>query len=116
MFRKSWDIKEFIGQYAQVRLVDKSSGDWGHIKFDELKGGINCPHYLDENNWRESKGTKDKRFSGFHLQIVTFGSFVSAKQVHHTQNEIEQKKITRLLPRNLKKPETITITENANKS
>ena len=85
MFRKSWDVKEFIGQYAQVRLVDKSSGDWGHIKFDELKG--------------ESKGTKDKRFSGFHLQIVTFGLLVSGKQAHHTQNEIEQNKTkTRLKP------------------
>ena len=50
MFRKSWDVKEFIGQYAQVRLVDKSSGDWGHIKFDDLKGDIICPHYLDDNN------------------------------------------------------------------
>ena len=50
------------------------------------------------------------------LQIVTFGLFVSAKQAHHTQNEIEQKKKTRLKPRNLKKPETITITKNANKS
>ena len=117
MFRKSWDVKEFIGQYAQVRLVDKSSGDWGHIKFDELKGDIICPHYLDENNWRESKGTKDKRFSGFHLQIVTFGLLVSGKQAHHTQNEIEQnKKKTRLKPWNLKKPETITITKNADKS
>ena len=71
MFRKSWDVKEFIGQYAQVRLIDESSGDWGHIKLDDLKGDIICPHYLDDNNWRESKGTKDKRFSGLHLQIVT---------------------------------------------
>ena len=30
MYRKSWDVKEFIGQYAQVRLVDKRSGGWGH--------------------------------------------------------------------------------------
>ena len=66
MYRKSWDVKEFIGQYAQVRLVDKRSGGWGHINFDDLKGDIICPHYLDENNWRERKGTKDKRFSGFY--------------------------------------------------
>ena len=59
MYRKSWDVKEFIGQYAQVRLVDKRSGGWGHINFDDLKGDIICPHQ------RESKGTKDKRFSGF---------------------------------------------------
>ena len=54
MYRKSWDVKEFIGQYAQVRIVDERSGGWGHINFDDLKGDIICPHYLDENNWRES--------------------------------------------------------------
>ena len=50
MYRKSWDVKEFIGQYAQVRLVDKRSGSWGHINFDDLKGDIICPHHLGENN------------------------------------------------------------------
>ena len=50
MYRKSWDVKEFIGQYAQVRLVDKRSGGWGHINFDDLKGDIICPHHLGENN------------------------------------------------------------------
>ena len=66
MYRKSWDVKEFIGQYAQVRLVDERDRVWGHINFDDLKGDIICPHYSDENNWRESNGTKDKRFSGFY--------------------------------------------------
>ena len=65
MYRKSWDVKEFVGQYAQVRLVDERSCFWGHINFDDLRGDIICPHYLDEINWKESKGTKDKRFSGF---------------------------------------------------
>ena len=50
MYRKSWDVKEFIGQYAQVRLVDERSGGWGHINFDDLRGDIVCPHYLDEDN------------------------------------------------------------------
>ena len=66
MYRKSWDVKEFIGQYAQVRLVDERSGGWGHINFDDLRGDIVCPHYLDEDNWRESKGTNDKRSSSFY--------------------------------------------------
>ena len=47
---KSWDVKKFIGQYAQVRLVDESDCCWGHINFDDLKGDIICPHYLDDNN------------------------------------------------------------------
>ena len=66
MYRKSWDVKKFIGQYAQVRLVDESDCCWGHINFDDLKGDIICPHYLDDNNWRESKDTNDKRSSGFY--------------------------------------------------
>ena len=78
MFRKSWDVTEFTGQYAQVRLVDNKSANWAHINFDDLKGDIICPHYLNENNWRESKGTKDKRFQVFtdsHLLRVRFNSF-----------------------------------------
>lgn len=27
----SWDVREFAGQTAQLRLVDEASGDWGHI-------------------------------------------------------------------------------------
>ena len=50
MYRKSWDVKEFIGQYAQVRLVDERDCCWGHINFDDLKGDIICPHHLNENN------------------------------------------------------------------
>ncbi|XP_022808970.1 fibrillin-1-like [Stylophora pistillata] len=48
MYRKSWDVEEYIGQYAQVRLVDESSGSWAHINFDDLKGDIICPHDLEE--------------------------------------------------------------------
>ncbi|XP_078363800.1 uncharacterized protein LOC144648022 [Oculina patagonica] len=42
MAREAWDVQEFIGQRACVKLVDASSGGWGHINFDDLKGDINC--------------------------------------------------------------------------
>ncbi|KAJ7331631.1 hypothetical protein OS493_019222 [Desmophyllum pertusum] len=42
MNRKSWDVKDLIGQHARVRLIDNSSGRWGHINFDDLKGDIIC--------------------------------------------------------------------------
>ena len=45
MVRETWDVQEFIGERAHVKLVDVSSGDWGHINFDDLKGDISC----DEN-------------------------------------------------------------------
>jgi len=42
MRRKSWDVQDLIGKLARVRLVDASSGRWGHINFDDLKGDIIC--------------------------------------------------------------------------
>ena len=42
MARVNWDVKEFIGQRAQVKLVDISSDHWGHINFDDLRGDISC--------------------------------------------------------------------------
>jgi len=42
MCPKSWDVEDLIFKHAQVRLVDDSSVGWGHINFDDLKGGIIC--------------------------------------------------------------------------
>ena len=43
MRRKAWHVRDFIGQEAHVRLVDYSSGGWGHINFDDLQVGLGCP-------------------------------------------------------------------------
>ncbi|MBN2568416.1 MAG: hypothetical protein JXB42_03180 [Deltaproteobacteria bacterium] len=37
MERQSWDVSPYIGQRAQIRLVDASSGEWGHINFDDVR-------------------------------------------------------------------------------
>ncbi|KAJ7357610.1 hypothetical protein OS493_024423 [Desmophyllum pertusum] len=42
MARETWDVQEFIGQRACVKVVDVSSGGWDHINFDDLKGDISC--------------------------------------------------------------------------
>ncbi|XP_022787418.1 uncharacterized protein LOC111327482 [Stylophora pistillata] len=42
MTRKEWNVKEFIGNNAQLRLVDLSSDGWAHINFDDLRGNISC--------------------------------------------------------------------------
>ena len=42
MYRKRWDVQQFNGEHARVKLVDASSGRWGHINFDDLKGDISC--------------------------------------------------------------------------
>ncbi len=42
MTTKSWDVAAYIGEKAQVRLVDHSSAGWGHINFDDMRGDIVC--------------------------------------------------------------------------
>ena len=42
MVNETWHVGAFIGQGARVRLVDFSSGGWGHINFDDLRGDISC--------------------------------------------------------------------------
>jgi sucrose-6-phosphate hydrolase SacC (GH32 family) len=32
----SWDVSPFLGQNAQVQIVDEASGDWGHINVDRI--------------------------------------------------------------------------------
>ena len=32
----SWDVRQFVGQTAQVQIVDEASGDWGHINVDHI--------------------------------------------------------------------------------
>lgn len=37
MKRKSWDVRKFIGKNAYIMIIDKSSGGWGHINFDDVR-------------------------------------------------------------------------------
>lgn len=37
MARASFDMIDFNGQTARIRLVDSSSGGWGHINFDDVR-------------------------------------------------------------------------------
>jgi TolB-like protein len=41
MSRQSWDVSQHIGKSARIRLVDHSSGGWGHINFDDVRFGRN---------------------------------------------------------------------------
>ena len=41
MMEKSWNVTGYAGKNAQLRLVDHSSGDWGHINFDQI-GRASC--------------------------------------------------------------------------
>ena len=37
MTEKSWNVADYAGKHAQLRLVDHYSGHWGHINFDHLQ-------------------------------------------------------------------------------
>lgn len=33
----SWDVKQYKGQKAQIKIVDNQRGDWGHILVDQIE-------------------------------------------------------------------------------
>jgi levanbiose-producing levanase len=33
---ESWDVADFIGQTAQIEVVDQSTAGWGHVNVDEI--------------------------------------------------------------------------------
>ncbi|MDO9567508.1 MAG: hypothetical protein Q7J15_12320, partial [Candidatus Desulfaltia sp.] len=37
MERSRWNVSQYIGRTAQIRVIDASGGGWGHINFDDLK-------------------------------------------------------------------------------
>lgn len=37
MERAFWSVKPFMGRTAQIRIVDASSGGWGHINVDDVR-------------------------------------------------------------------------------
>ena len=43
MCEKKWNVSGFTGNQAQLRLIDYSSGHWGHINFDHLQACHKLP-------------------------------------------------------------------------
>jgi len=37
MARDSFPVAQYVGRTAQIRLIDESSGGWGHINFDDIR-------------------------------------------------------------------------------
>ncbi len=43
----SWDVGEFLGQTAQLRIVDHATGGWGHLLVDDLRQVSDAPPRFD---------------------------------------------------------------------
>lgn len=48
MRRVSIDLREHQGQQVAVRLIDESSGAWGHLNFDDFRFHVTRPPFADE--------------------------------------------------------------------
>ena len=40
----AWDVSQFVGQPAQIEIVDQNSGGWGHINADEFLAADSPAH------------------------------------------------------------------------
>jgi fructan beta-fructosidase len=40
----SWNVTQYIGQKAQIEIIDQSSGGWGHINADEFLAAASPAH------------------------------------------------------------------------
>jgi fructan beta-fructosidase len=40
----AWDVSQYIGQEAQIRIVDQNSGGWGHINADQFLASDSPAH------------------------------------------------------------------------
>jgi fructan beta-fructosidase len=56
----SWDVSEFAGRTAEVQIVDKATGGWGHISVDHIVQTDRKPPGLLANATREI--TLEKRY------------------------------------------------------
>jgi sucrose-6-phosphate hydrolase SacC (GH32 family) len=53
---QSWDVSRWRGQEAQIQVVDRASGDWGHINVDRIVQTDNPeqPPFVTEPLYRET--------------------------------------------------------------
>jgi hypothetical protein len=58
MHRVTVDLKEVVGKQIFIRLVDKSSGGWGHINFDDFRFHKKRPAVVG-TRWVHSRGSFD---------------------------------------------------------
>ena len=81
-----WDVTEFIGKNAKIRLVDDESGEWGIIGVDHIVFG-NQPNIKFPPSTREGKAYIDglspsKTLAGVNIPV---GSILNIEATHEDQ-------------------------------
>ena len=93
MRRVEWDLSPYAGKTGRIRIVDKSSGGWGHINVDDFRFKtaqlVSSTHEDDlVGSWKGCDGRvvtftlEDGQYIGRYTQLADLGKY------HFTPNEI----------------------------
>ena len=94
-----WDVRELQGKEAQIQIVDRASGGWGHINIDQIK--------LSDERQQGALGPIDK--------LADYGSMVLAISEQGVSLEDIRKLITSVGERPVKLAAGENITHNVAK-
>ena len=57
----SFNVSQYIGQQAQIEIVDQNSGGWGHINADEFLAADSPAHPTLDRNHGQSRDRRQRR-------------------------------------------------------
>lgn len=80
----TWDVTEYSGQQAEIRIVDNSSGGWGFIMCDEIiftDSELGGSGYTADFNTSAAK-VYDWSDLGFTLRSESNGNYMDATMIH----------------------------------
>ena len=61
--RREWDLTPYVGRAVYLRLVDRSTGSWGHLTFDDFRcPGVLAPEQTNRRNATRLQRRLDSEF------------------------------------------------------
>lgn len=71
---RTWDVTQYVGKNAKIRIVDQHQGGWGHILVDDIIQSDKKRSKIEENHTIEMSGDKN-------YILIPINDTVSEKQV-----------------------------------